>query len=411
MIRYLNKENYNKLFILYIVCQPIIDIFTSYFLLGLNTNITPGLIVRNIALGLFIMYIFFYEKVHVKYFLLVALYYSIHFIINYYEKESFAIFQEVVYFSKYIFFLLAYFTLRHLLKKDDSKSFKNKILDAMWIAMSIISISIILAALSNTGIKAYASEKLGQTGWFFSGNQVSASLAILFPLSLLYCLKQKKLGYYIVIVLNIIAMFMVGTKAAYLGIVLGLAGALFSLIIEIFKNKDKSLYKSFFLVLIISLAVAIYTPYSYMYQNMVIHQSWQEEVDIDPIFNGREIKSMSIQDDYLNENLLRKMVGLGYGGNYEAKEDIVIIERDFHEILLYYGIVGFMILLYYPIVTFLKIGISYLKRITKVKMEDTMLLISITAAFGCAFIAGHVLFSPAVSIYLLCSMCLIQEDI
>ncbi len=411
MIRHLDKENYNKLFVLYIMLQPIIDIFTSYFLLGLETSITPGLILRNIALGLFVLYILFYEKVHVTYFIIVAVYYAVHFVVNYYAKDVFAIFQEVAYFSKYVFFLVGYFALKHLLQNAKDKTFKDKIIQAMWIAMSIISISILFAALTGTGIEAYASEKLGQTGWFFSGNQVGASMAILFPVAFLYTLKQNKLRYYIFILCNMIAMFIVGTKAAYLGIVLGLGGALFSLMVELFKNKNKNLNKSFIVVLILIVAVGVYTPHSYMYQNIIIHQSWQNEVDIDPILNGRELKSGSIQEDYLNQDFLRQLIGVGYGGNYESKESIVIIERDFHEIFLYYGIIGFMILLYYPIVTYLKILLSYLKQIMKPKMDDTMLLISITAAFGCAFIAGHVFFSPAVSIYLLCSMCLIQEDI
>lgn len=408
MKRKLNKQLFNKVFILYIIIQPMIDIFTAFFLLKLDTTITPGFVIRNVVFGLLILYMFFEEKIHVKYLILVATYYLFHFLTNYFSKEVFEVFQEITYFSKLIFLFVSYFMLRHLLQNANESDLRDKIIQGMWIAMSLISIIIIVAALTNTGINAYESEKLGQTGWFFSGNQVSASMAILFPISLLYTIQKGKIAYYILIICNMIAMFMSGTKTSFIGMALGLAAAIFILLIHVVRLKERAMGNNLIIITLLALCVIIYTPYSPMVTNMKIHESWQSQVEIDPLLNGREIKSEVVKQNYLEGSTIRKLLGVGYGGDYD-KDSIIIIERDFHEIYYYYGIVGFLILLYYPIVVYLKIIVSYMRGLMKPQISSTMLLVSITSAYGCAFIAGHVLFSPAVSIFLVCSMCLAQE--
>ena len=166
--------------LLYIIIQPIIDVSISYFLLQLNTTITPGLIIRNLALLIGLMYILFEEKKHIWYFATLAVFYGIHFVINWMYKEPFNHIQEISYFSKYIFFIVALIVIASIYKKTRFID-HDDILIAMMIVMALMSVVIITGLLTNTGIQSYGSSKLGQIGWFFSGTKISAAMAILFP--------------------------------------------------------------------------------------------------------------------------------------------------------------------------------------------------------------------------------------
>ena len=400
----IKRDKYNSYFyfiLIYILIQPIIDISISYFLLKLHISITPGLLIRNMALIIAILYVIFIEKKHSLFLLLAGIYYAIHFITNYFYKDLFNIYQETSYFSKYIFFIVVLFTINHNLRLADSSIMKEKLVKCLWIVMNIMSICIIMATITHTGISSYGSEKIGQIGWFFSGTKISASMAILFPLSLLYSIQNysnSKMLYLVLILCNIISMFITGTKTSYMGLLLGLFAAL----AVVSFVKDNKLKPLIIVILALVIGVGVYTPFSPVYRNIKIHQSWQEDTKPDLIFNGREIKVDKVQEDYLSSNIFRKMVGVGYGGDYTDVDYIIPVERDFHELFFYYGIVGFLLLLYYPIKITLSIVSSQWQNRKKAKLEDTMLMTSLFAGFGSSFIAGHVLFAPSVSIYFAC---------
>ena len=55
----ISKQVYIKWFGIYLLFQPIIDILTALFIIQFNTSITPGFIVRNVALIMLIGYVLF----------------------------------------------------------------------------------------------------------------------------------------------------------------------------------------------------------------------------------------------------------------------------------------------------------------------------------------------------------------
>ncbi|MFZ7119654.1 MAG: O-antigen ligase family protein [Eubacteriaceae bacterium] len=403
---------YFKMFLIYLLSQPVIDIFTAYFILVLKLSITPGLILRNIGMLLFIVYILFKEKKHITYLFTLAVFYFIHFIVNYFTKDFFSYYHEISYFSKYIYFITVLIVATNLIQNINYNEIKVRIIRVLWIVSCIISICIIFAWFTNTGIQSYGSEKIGQIGWFFSGTKISAIMAILFPIALLYSIKKidKSAINWIIIILNIIAMFITGTKTAYMGIILGLIGGIFICILRYFYHNEKSIKKIILILLVLTLGVILYTPCSPVYTNILIHQSWEDGQTPDLIFNGREIKVNSAQEDIINADILRKFLGVGFAGNYKDVFSIIAIERDFHEIFIYYGIVGFIIMLYYPSCFIYKILRYRIMNIKKLNIDNTMLLASLFSALGCSFIAGHVLFAPSVSIYLVCVMILLNKE-
>lgn len=398
--------DYYKLLLLYIVIQPIIDIFTAFFLLQLNISITPGLIIRNGALLAALLYVFIIEKKHRIYFVLIAFFYGVHLLFNTYYKEVLDYYEEISYFSKYVFFIAFLIACKHIMSSIKHSLGNQKLYKALWISLNIISICIIFAALTGTGIQSYGSEKIGQTGWFFSGTKISAAMAILFPVALLYTVQNPKylLGKLILIVSNIAAMFITGTKTSYMGIILGLLAGVVILALRSIVLKEAQWKKILMIFTALLVGAVLYTPYSPVYNNIRIHQSWNSESKPDIIFNGREIKADDANEDFKKGAVVRKFIGVGYGGDYEDKNKVIPIERDFHELFYYYGVVGLILLLYYPGIMIIKSVVKYLMNFKSIPIEETMLMTSLVAGLGCGFIAGHVLFAPSVSVFLTCTM-------
>lgn len=68
-------------------------------------------------------------------------------------------------------------------------------------------------------------------GWFYMGNQIGMVLFILFPFAILLFLKNKSIKNFILVLLNAVAMIMVGTKVASIGALLILAATVFVVIL------------------------------------------------------------------------------------------------------------------------------------------------------------------------------------
>ncbi|MFZ7133054.1 MAG: O-antigen ligase family protein [Eubacteriales bacterium] len=404
----IGKQVVWKLFIIYLLLQPVMDALTALFLLQLHWRITPGLILRNGVLLIFIVYVFLAAKDNRKVLIVLFGFYAVHLMINMQYKQVFDMFEEISYFFKYVYFILCLLFLLDIIKGVGIRGKLELIKYLNWV-ITLISLCIIIAWITNTGVQSYGSSKIGQIGWFFSGTKVSAALAILFPISLLEAVTKSKTNnyYWILVVLNIIAMFMTGTKTSYMGLGIALVGMMIILLLKKIWFKENNLTRNILIVFFLFIAVGIYTPFSPVYQNISIHQSWEEETRPDLIFNGREIKVSTAEDDFVHTNNYRKLFGIGYGGDYDIASEMVPIERDFHEMFIYYGILGFIVMLYYPLKKVGSIVIYRLKHWNEVDIPYDMLLISFVSALGCSFIAGHVLFAPSVSIYLAAVIALI----
>lgn len=401
-----------KLYAIFLIIQPIIDILTALFLVHFNLEFTPGIIIRNLALIFFFIYIFVTDNNKRWILLLLIIFYGIHFIINVHYKPVFNMYQEISYYTKFLYFICCLlFLCRIILTWDYSD--RVYLIEVLNISMIIISVCIILAGITNTGIQSYGSEKIGQIGWFYSGTKISAAMAGLFPISIITAINKKSKGvyiYWIFIVIEMIAMFMTGTKTSYVGMLIGLVGALIILILQYLKNKEKLLIQSVIIIVTLLTCFTIYSFYSPTLKNIQIHESWDEEVRPDIIFNGREIKLSDAYDDYSNTGYLRKMFGTGYGGDYRDINEVVPIERDFHEIFIYYGAVGFVLFLMYPFTRIMDI-ISYrVRNWNNIDYKMDLLIISLFSSLGCGFIAGHVLFAPSVSIYLATVIALLTPE-
>ena len=123
-----------------------------------------------------------------------------------------------------------------------------------------------------------------------------------------------------------------------------------------------------------------------------------------------------VVDRYADGNWAEKLFGIGYTVQIDGKEHIKAVEMDFIAIFLRHGIVGFAIFMT-PLVY--AVGLCIIKLFKRIKdfwnQEPALVyLYAVLIGLACAFLAGHVLVAPAVSIYIAaclvkCYACLTEE--
>ena len=124
-----------------------------------------------------------------------------------------------------ITYFLAFNSLKTRLKLED------KLLKNILTASLIINFIMIVSIATSTSLTSYDYSKIGYTRWFYAGNEIGAIIATIFPLVLLYTIKQTKtlkdLIKWIPTILMIFSLLAVGTKVGYRGLYISFGSSLF----------------------------------------------------------------------------------------------------------------------------------------------------------------------------------------
>lgn len=135
-------------------------------------------------------------------------------------------------------------------------------------------------------------------GWFDSGNQISAILFITLPITLALAYNKRTKFNYLLLVLQLFAMLMLGTKVANVGCLLVLI-AFFVIVIfkKIVLKKKINPTKWILLITIIISVVFIYSPRGYDLRHKEFDQISSDNSSISiPTSSGDKINEMSCQN-------------------------------------------------------------------------------------------------------------------
>lgn len=424
----MNKLYNNKVLGIFIILQPIIDIITSIMINEYNTNISIGMIIRFFFLIYALVYLYKYkDKKTIIYLLIWLLYISINLIGNFIIKDNFIIVSQLklllkmVYFPISLLFFYKYFKNNNEL---DSNVFTHTAM--------LVGISLLLSSITNTSYCTYDAHincfNDGTIAWFNSANEYGLILIALLGLTLSSFI--KKINIFNILSLSAIIIFltMLGTKASFIGLI-GILGAYVGYYIITYfidKNKFKNIYKVLFLIVVI-FSVLISTPVLPITSNLQGTKDRRidelnngdcenccldllngedpnesESVRTTLVFNGRDNFININKNFYKKSNIFNKLFGITSQGNYlDGNEYFHINERDFHDLLIFYGIIGLLIELLLPLSLIVSLVKKVLKNI-KVIFDEEFIIYGLIISFILlgSFMAGHCLFSPAVSFYL-----------
>lgn len=364
---------------------PFIDLITS-FTERINGNIVSiGTIFKGILIlfsGIYILFITKskYKNKSIIYYLLLSIFSIIHILIG---NNSYV--SSVTQLIKFMFLPIIFIFLLNY--NDDYKISYIELKKILKYNVFFILTTILIAKLTNTGFNSYSDTvTTGVVGWYYSANEISGIITILFPLFLEDILKNNKYSF-ILVMYVIFMMMMLGTKTPLLGVLISLI-ALFIHIL--FKDKNKK--NIFKIVFFISYTVILFFNSSYL-NNL---NSGRYTSATNAVFSSRDVYLNNTTREYINSNLEGKLFGLGSTNNKVLEK---YIEMDFYDVLYRYGIIGFIIFVipfFRIVLKMMEYALSHLKKYN----YDKMILILITMlSLLIAFFAGHILSAPAVSIY------------
>lgn len=411
------KQLYNnRVLTTFMVLQPIIDIITGVMMYHFDLSLSLGMIIRF----LFIIYAGIYilknkDKKIITYIILWSLYFIISIVGNYFIKDSFNIITQIKNLVHMAYFPVTLLFFYLYLKKH--KSLDNHTFVKMAI---IIGVSLVLSIITNTSFCSYENAEncliKGYVGWFNSANEYGIILISLLGFTMIEFLKKHKLINFIALILTVLFLCLLGTKTSFIGLVVLLGGYILYYSITTFIKKDKKSnmkYVGVFLIILLAVGISlkrlpIYYNLVGMYNETIKNnlnlsiEELQEEVTDRLVFNGRDDFIVINKNIYLNAPIFNKMFGITTQGNYyKGIPYDHINERDFHDLYMYYGIVGFILEMLLPLSLF----ISFIKKVVNNKnilLDDEIVILGITLGLILlvSFMAGHCLFQPAVAIYL-----------
>ena len=364
---------------------PFIDLITS-FTERINGNIVSiGTIFKGILIlfsGIYILFITKskYKKKSIIYYLLLSIFSIIHILIG---NNSYV--SSVTQLIKFMFLPIIFIFLLNY--NDDYKISYIEMKKILKYNVFFILTTILIAKLTNTGFNSYSDTvTTGVVGWYYSANEISGIITILFPLFLEDILKNNKYSF-ILVMYVIFMMMMLGTKTPLLGVLISLIALFIHILL-----KDKNKKNIFKIVFFISYTVILFFNSSYL-SNL---NSGRYISTTNAVFSSRDIYLNNTTREYINHNLEEKLFGLRSTNNKVLEK---YVEMDFYDLLYRYGIIGFIIFMipFFKIVLkMMEYALSHLNNYN----YDKMILILITMlSLLIAFFAGHILSAPAVSIY------------
>ncbi len=395
-----DKKNF---FYFALMILPIIDVLTSINARFNTFHFSPGIIVRGIIFLISVLYILFSKNINkemrkkaIIYFVIFLIYFSIFMLVRLNDSiDKSHLISEIKFFFKFWYFPITLIFLNNL---DLDKEKLNK---ALKVSTLLYAIGIFLPLVTNTYFESYSySPYKGVVGWFYSANELGSLLSM--NLILLYLNLDKK--NILIMLLNIFTLVIIGTKVSLFSVIIITVSMflIFHLTTKKKSNKTKKPKKvkysliiliiSVFLILFSSTARDVLERLNVNKNNIIETKLTGFGAVLDKLLSGRYTFLLDTLDQYKTESIAVKTFGLGFTYN----NHLTSIEMDTFDIMLRYGILGFIIY-FAPLIYYLYV---YIKDNKKTKPIPFLICsIGIILALLIATSCGHMVSAPTASIY------------
>lgn len=402
------KNNKYNILIIYLFMQPILDLTTSLFINVFEINFTIGIVFRLLFLILLTYYFFFIDKIKNKKRMLIYLSITFIYIISFvleilYLKGFNSLNYEIQNLFRCFYFPISLVLLLSFLKNTNF-NIDNSIIKKIFLIYILL---IFIPTVTNTGFNGYTQGKVGSIGWFNSSNEISAIISLLLPLFIYEIINGKNIIINIFeLLIALYVIFNLGSKIVILSLGIILFYYFIKLIIKWINNKK---YKNIGIlstgIILVSVLGILVVPKTNFYKNIETHLDFLEVDNISSVFtdyklfdhfvfSSRLTFMSNTYNNYVDSNISEKILGIGYIEKYGTDDvSLKTIEMDPFDIFFRHGIIGFII---YFIPFILCIGDIFKRR----KNINNNYLLLIVISIILMNLSGHVIVSPAVSIYL-----------
>lgn len=393
------KENISKLLTIFILLQPVLDLITGVCVNLLNINITLGIIIRILFLGL-LMYttVFIYKKKFSLYTYLALAIYSILYLIGIIIYKDGVVFYELQGLLKAIYFPIVLISLYDL--KDEFKVSKMTLFTTLFIYLGLILIPNTLGL----GFESYKITKSGNLGFFNAANEISGIISLLTPIMFLIIKELKnKILKVVYAIIYLIVILTIGTKTPLLTLLITIGFTYLYYIVHCVKKKTYKPIAITGIIIVVALSsLLLILPKTNFYKNIEVHLDYLEVDNVFEIFQDQELidhfifsqRLTFLSDksiDYIESSTYEKIFGIGYTENGKQTK---LIEMDYFDIIFSHGIVGFIVI----IGIYFYILYKVLSTSRKIDFDNYMIKLSIFLILMLSFFTGHIITAPAVSI-------------
>ena len=415
MIKKVEKIYDERVIKWFYILLPIIEVVTTYMVVHMNTSITIGVIYKALFLAYALFYLLFINKNNRKFTFLIIGIITFSAIINFvttidnYSIRNIII--KVTELSKYMTFPIVAFFFYKYIENGNKIHLKTLVYSA-----TIYATVMLIARATGTQYATYRTvPEYGHSGWYYSGNEISALLAMFYPVIIYFASKYRTRSMLFSLCVVTYGLLAIGTKTSFFAISIIISAFLifeFIMFIATKSKLSKDMLFTVFLLLIVLFASAPYSPsLKYMVERFDRAKSSIQKVEDEKennkmivqsfVYNGRELDVKEQIEKYKDSDVIEKIFGLkdknrirGVNGN------INMIERDIFDIFFAYGIFGTIIYIF-PIIF---VGINFVRRLlTNFKEEcnekNFTIGISCAIALGISYIAGHVLLASTVVLF------------
>lgn len=321
---------------------------------------------------------------------------------------DFSLWQDILYIVRFCYNLLILIVYREVLLGLglDAESLRRRIDAVVAWTLTVIFAAIVIPYLLGMGFYTYA-DPLGYRGcrgFFYSGNDVTATLMLMLPMAFDALLRRReplKTGRGAVLLLApgfaLLSMLIIGTKTAFLAAGVT-AGALLVYCLIDWKRTSDTRDLRYFLAAIAG-ALIMFGAVTLLSGGQVIgtisdsYEATGEFIEMNggaAVLSGRTGKLILAFREWKELLPLSFLTGIGRGSQ------TWVIEMDLCEVFLYYGILGAVLMLW----LYLKHGLLFLRDLfTRFSRTALCCALSLGLCVGYLATAGHTLFSVTSGFY------------
>jgi len=430
-------KKYSIFLMLYIVFQPVLDAVTG-LMAQAHINITFGVLIRMAVMAVTAFYILIFLILNrdnkqgfrvIGYFVILGIVSIISLIINYKQKVLFIPSLEITTLAKSLYYpvmLLGYFYAFEELAED--RVINRYFPKVIFYAVNIISIIMIVAHFTNTSFSSYAYYKLGESGWFYAANELSAIVSIAFPIMVWYALKKidkwSRIYYWLTILLAIYSALLIGTKGSLLAILFGICMGILAAVIHFFQDGSNRKFNAGIVALLVITLGGVFAAYPAMavsrtaelHNDMIKYKKKQAKTKkgitkdqkkyvetnktVSYLLSGRTVYFENAAHNYKKASIAQKTFGMGYATSFKSEKKAKLVEMDYIDIFFQFGVIGTIVYLAPLLYCLLYLIGSFLRKFKYMwSFKWAMLVASVALGFGMALMTGHVIEAPSVSIY------------
>ena len=315
-----------------------------------------------------------------------------------FNYREFFLVDDLIKTSKYITPFLSLIFFKSVFENNSTKGLLKLIY--YWIFFSYVLFAVnILLKYVGLGFPMYEYANTGTKGFFYSGNEISALLLVLYSFIAYHFweIKKNKLWFFLFFIFNLIVAITITSKTAMIGIVL--ITLMIPLRMKEFVYVSFNKIISIFIIIFFIIPVAVYLAYRLLADSLIMERLTYFYNKLDPvtfIFSGRNLKAKEMIEIYKKDyNILQEL--MGGGQTYYESQLGSVIEIDFLDLFFAYGIMGALIFIFIIfLLSFQSLSRTFNNNYQYAKLSVIMLFIlTFTSS-----IAGHVYNSGIAGFYI-----------